>query len=258
LLGDFNDNPNDKSLNILETGDIDAQGGAEENHGAFLSNPAEHLVTMNKFSHGKSAADIDPQTDRIKLVTPGSRVRNNDNRGNDTNTGDIPFDQILFPATLRPLYVDNSFQIFDAGVAIEGTGGQNGDQASDHLPVYADFVFGRPGGGDGGETPILGVRIASVLPNPEGEDQGNESLTLTNQGTTSIDLTGWKLRDRAGGEAPLSDQLAAGANNTIILPRTLALNNNGDEVALIGSDGIERHRISYSHNQVLVGQEIDF
>jgi hypothetical protein len=27
LLGDFNDNPDDKSLNILETGSIDAQGG---------------------------------------------------------------------------------------------------------------------------------------------------------------------------------------------------------------------------------------
>jgi hypothetical protein len=71
-----------------------------------------------------------PQTDRINLVTPGSRARNNDNRGNDTNTGDILFDQILFPAILRPLYVDNLFQIFDARVAIEGTGGQNGDQAA--------------------------------------------------------------------------------------------------------------------------------
>ena len=147
LLGDFNDNPDDKSLNILETGSIDAQGGAEEDDGAFLSNPAEDLVALDKVSHGKSAADINPQTGRIDLVTAGSRARNNDNRGNDTNTGDILFDQILFPAILRSLYVDNSFQIFDAGVAIEGTGGQNGDQASDHLPVYADFVFGRPGGG---------------------------------------------------------------------------------------------------------------
>jgi hypothetical protein len=102
------------------------------------------------------------------LVTTGSRSRNNDNRGNNTNIGDILFDQILFPAILMPLYVDNSFQIFDAGVAIEGTGGQNGDQASDHLPVYADFVSGRPGGTHGGETPTLGVRIASALPNPEG------------------------------------------------------------------------------------------
>ena len=64
-------------------------------------------------------------------------------------------------------------------MAIEGTGGQNGDQASDHLPVYADFVSGRPGGINGGETPTLGVRIASALPNPEGEDQGKESVTLT-------------------------------------------------------------------------------
>ena len=69
LLGDFNDNPDDKSLNILETGDIDAQGGAEENDGAFLSNPAEHLVALDKVSHGKSAADINPQTGRINLVT---------------------------------------------------------------------------------------------------------------------------------------------------------------------------------------------
>ena len=102
------------------------------------------------------------------------------------------------------------------------------------------------------------MRIASVLPNPEGEDQGKESVTLTNQGATSIDLSGWKLRDRAGGEAPFSDQLAPGASKTIILPRSLALSNNGDEVAFIGSDGIERHRISYTHNQVLAGQEIEF
>jgi hypothetical protein len=153
-----------------------------------------------------------------------------------------------------------SLRIFDAGVAIEGTGGQNGDQASDHLPVYADFVFGEMGGGDngGGETPILGVRIASLLANPEGEDQGKESITLTNQGTTTIDLSGWKLRDRAGGEASVSGQLAAGASKTVVLPRSLALNNNGDEVALIGSDGIERHRVSYTRNQVFQEQEIRF
>jgi hypothetical protein len=43
-----------------------------------------------------------------------------------------------------------------------------------------------------------------------------------------------------------------------ILPRSLALNNNGDEVALIGSDGIELHRVNYTHDQVLPGQEIRF
>jgi Lamin Tail Domain len=157
-------------------------------------------------------------------------------------------------------YVKGSFRIFDAGIAIEGTGGNNGDQASDHLPVYADFVFGSTGaGGDGGgETPIVGVRIASLLANPEGEDQGKESVTLANQGSILIDLSGWKLRDRAGGEAPLSGQLAAGASTTVILPRSLALSNSGDEVALIGADGIERHRVSYTRDQVSPGEEIRF
>jgi hypothetical protein len=73
--------------------------------------------------------------------------------------------------------VNDSFQIFDAGVAIEGTGGQDGDQASDHLPVYADFVFGGTGGGDGGgEMPLLGVRIASLLANPEGVEDTSRTL----------------------------------------------------------------------------------
>jgi len=162
LLGDFNDNPDDKSLNILEIGDMNAQGGAEENEDAFFSNPAERLVARDQVSHGKSAADINPQTGHIDVITTGSRAWNNDNRGNDSNTGDILFDQILFPAILTPLYVNDSFRIFDGGIAIEGTGGQDGDQASDHLPVYADFVFGGTSGGNGrGETPIVVSSLAT-------------------------------------------------------------------------------------------------
>jgi hypothetical protein len=102
------------------------------------------------------------------------------------------------------------------------------------------------------------VRIASLLPNPEGVSQGKESVTLENQGSISIDLSGWRLRDRAGGEAPLSGQPAAGASTTVILPRSLALSNSGDEVALIGADGIERHRVSYTRDQVSPGEEIRF
>jgi len=51
LLGDFNDNPDDRSLNILETGDINAQGGSEEDDGPFLVNPAERLVAQDQVSH---------------------------------------------------------------------------------------------------------------------------------------------------------------------------------------------------------------
>jgi hypothetical protein len=47
----------------------------------ILPNSAEQLIAINKVSHGKSAADINPQTDRINVVTPRSRARNNDNDG---------------------------------------------------------------------------------------------------------------------------------------------------------------------------------
>jgi hypothetical protein len=67
---------------------------------------------------------------------------------------------------------------------------------------------------------VCALRV--YCPNPEGEDQGKESVTLTNQGTTLIYLTGWKLRNRAGGEAPLSDQLAAGAYRALFLLITMA------------------------------------
>jgi endonuclease/exonuclease/phosphatase family metal-dependent hydrolase len=49
LLGDFNDNPDGKALNILETGDIDAQGGAEENESALaiLQSVWSHLTRFH-------------------------------------------------------------------------------------------------------------------------------------------------------------------------------------------------------------------
>jgi hypothetical protein len=42
------------------------------------------------------------------------------------------------------------------------------------LPVFAEFIFSA------GEVdpPAVGVRIASLLPNPAGEDAGNEVVAL--------------------------------------------------------------------------------
>jgi endonuclease/exonuclease/phosphatase family metal-dependent hydrolase len=47
LLGDFNDNPDDKSLNILETGDIDAEGGAEEDESAASNSSPGRTITLS-------------------------------------------------------------------------------------------------------------------------------------------------------------------------------------------------------------------
>jgi hypothetical protein len=52
LLGDFNGNPDDRSLNILETGDPNAPGGPEEIDGPFPANLTEPLMAEGHVSHG--------------------------------------------------------------------------------------------------------------------------------------------------------------------------------------------------------------
>src|SRR5574341_538191 len=81
LMGDFNDNPDDRSLNILETGNPDAPGGPEEIDGPFLTNLSEALVVADRVSWGRQSHDI--AGDHINTVDPGSRKRNNDARGTD-------------------------------------------------------------------------------------------------------------------------------------------------------------------------------
>ncbi|MCI0724765.1 MAG: endonuclease/exonuclease/phosphatase family protein [Acidobacteria bacterium] len=67
LLGDFNDNPDDRSLNILEMGNPDAPGGPEEIQGPFLINLLEPLVVLDHVSHGRKSSDIvTSQPNRIK------------------------------------------------------------------------------------------------------------------------------------------------------------------------------------------------
>ena len=88
LLGDFNDNPDDRSMNIPETGNPATPGGAEENDGPFLMNLMDALVATDHVSWGRDAFDIVGH--HINTIDAGSRQRNNIKRGNDVNTGDDP------------------------------------------------------------------------------------------------------------------------------------------------------------------------
>jgi endonuclease/exonuclease/phosphatase family metal-dependent hydrolase len=244
LLGDFNDNPDDRSLNILETGNPTAAGGAEEQDGPFLMNLMELLVAADHVSHGRDAMDIGE--DGINTIDPGSRTRNNVNRGNNTNTGDILFDQLLIPMRMKDRYVAGSAKIFDEPVAIEGT---SSTQASDHLPVFADFSLG-----DVPPDPDDGVRIASLLPDPVGVDAGHEQITIANGTGSALTLTGWTLRDRGQNVFTLSGTIAAGSSLTATLsPNSMPLNNSGDEVFLIDNTGMIRHRVTYEAGQVHAG-----
>jgi Lamin Tail Domain/Endonuclease/Exonuclease/phosphatase family len=251
LLGNFNDNPDDRSLNILETGDPNAPGGPEEIDGPFLSNLTEPLAAAGHVSHGKGPVDI--TGDQVNTLDLGSRGRNNLARGTNQHTGAILFDQILIPVRMRERYVEGSTTVFNHASALRGT---EQTRASDHLPVFADFVFGGEGEGivDGSTVQILALR-----PNPDGPDEGREEVTIGNGTAEEVNLAGWTLRDRAGNQFALGGRVPAQQQLTITMREfSMPLNNSGDDVSLIDPQGQVRHHVSYSAAEASSGQVVRF
>ena len=90
----------------------------------------------------------------------------------------------------------------------------------------------------------LDIKIYRFLPDPYGDDAGNEWVELRNNGLQDAVLDGWLLDDKNTGSGPaadayvLSGQILAGEIRRFIIPPAhLALNNTGgDEVNLYFSD----------------------
>ena len=109
------------------------------------------------------------------------------------------------------------------------------------------------------DTGTPSLKIVALLPDPVGRDAGNEQATLRNTGSTTVNLQGWLLKDRAGKQLALAGSLDAGAEQVITLPaHQLTLNNTGDDVFLIDPDGEVHHQVSYSAADVKPGQPIVF
>lgn len=154
VLGDFNDNPDDASLNILESGNLEAKGEANDKTGPLLFNLMQPLNAKDYVTLGMAqkfrGQDFEP---KVK----GAREENNKWRGkqfkfpDDLAVTQILVDQILVSKSLYELKVGGA-GIYGGKDALEGEGGRTtktddgrvrylkqGTQASDHLPVYADF-----------------------------------------------------------------------------------------------------------------------
>ena len=111
------------------------------------------------------------------------------------------------------------------------------------------------------EIPVVpnGVEIVALLPNPNGTDEGNEQVMISNGTDKDVDLDGWKMLDQAGNRYQLSGRVQAARGVTITLdPPTMPLNNNGDSILLFDGDGVPVCRVTYSEKQVRAGEWIEF
>jgi len=253
ILGDFNDNPDDQALNILESGSQYTEASMENIKGRFMINLTESLIIDGHVSHGRNTSDlISPDRTMINTIDPESRIRNYINLSTDKNTGDILFDQILIPTHMESRYIPESVKVYNDASGVV----RNSDtRASDHLPVFADFLMGEE------EEFITGseIMIISLLPDPDGKDMGNEEISLKNISGNIVDLTGWYFRDKNDNKVSITISLSPNEVETIKLPgMQMPLNNDGDIIYLHKSDGTIVNQVQYSNSEVKKGRLIVF
>ena len=98
-----------------------------------------------------------------------------------------------------------------------------------------------------------------MLPNPSGQDDLKESITIKNCGRQKVTLKGWVLRDndRLDSAWPLVGELTAGAEKTFLRNgQGMQLGNSGDSVELVSPQGKVIDRQGYSYAEA--GRELQF
>lgn len=148
----------------------------------------------------------------------------------------------------------------DRTTAIAGVQGNTNPFILD--PSLASRVFGGPpsppSAGGNGPTPSpqpgdsngasAVSQILALLPNPPGQDEGNERVILSNPGTNDLTLSGWKLQDDAG-NVKLLDGLTISAQDVIVIKLEageMPLSNSGDTIELIDGNGNVMDRATYT------------
>ena len=90
------------------------------------------------------------------------------------------------------------------------------------------------------------VRILELVPNPSGQDEGEEKFVIGNGTSLTVSIEAWELQDDGGGRFALKGELAPKSSRTfVIINSALRLNNDGDNLILQDADGGTVQTISY-------------
>jgi len=110
------------------------------------------------------------------------------------------------------------------------------------------------GGGDsdgitGGDTssPASAVFILALLPNPDGDDDNNETVILANSSNLEVGIDQWRLEDDDNGVFTLSGTVPAGGSRTVRLNASRLLGNSGDQVRLRKPNGDVVQTVGYGN-----------
>lgn len=99
------------------------------------------------------------------------------------------------------------------------------------------------------------IKISEILPNPAGDDSGNEAVELINNGSSDFDVAGWFLDDKTDSgikssayQLPAPSVVPAGGFLVVVIPSGhFTLNNSGGDTAnLYFFDQTLADSVSYS------------
>lgn len=152
VIGDMNDAPNDRSVNVLVSGDLFAKGG-QYAQPRLLHNLMNSLWDQDFVTYGMDEKFLG---DPIPPIAAGAKADNDRLRGieyrfpDDARVLQIMFDMVLVsPAIMER--GPTTGHVYGGPDAMRGLGGrvrvsdsgveylEKGTLASDHLPVYADL-----------------------------------------------------------------------------------------------------------------------
>ncbi|ELA7337578.1 MULTISPECIES: endonuclease/exonuclease/phosphatase family protein [Vibrio] len=237
LLGDFNDTPDDASLNTLEAGAFSPQT-LENVPGSYFVNLSEPLVAQNKVSYGlKSNAKTDALIELVDPVVPDSRQTNLDNYAASAEVTHGMYDQILATPAFISAYNNQKYAYtFEEIAAVVGN---EDTRASDHIPVIATFGINA--------HPQPKLTITSLLANPIGTDYQNETITLLNSGAPFNGQL--LLRDASDKNTLISASLASGEQATFTINSGVTLNNSGDTITLLDRYERQIHTVTYTSSK---------
>ena len=114
---------------------------------------------------------------------------------------------------------------------------------------HTDDVTGHPIGG----APPAGaaaVEIVAALVNPAGPAPERETVVLLNASPGPVDLSGWRVADRAKRTCPVpAGPLAPGATLEVVVSGDVQLGNNGGEITLLDGAGLKVSGVAYTAAQ---------
>lgn len=102
---------------------------------------------------------------------------------------------------------------------------------------------------DLGPQPDGDLRVLAALVNPLGPAPEREVVTLLNTTGHAVDLTGWKLLDKADHVMPLSGSLPAGGVVQVVAAAPLQLSNQGGLITLVNPAGLKVDGVAYTKAQ---------